>query len=189
MVVKGSGYQEWATFLEQWRAGRPVDSRTLPPLAEQDYPGDSWVRLVRRITEALQDRLQAWVDALVRAVAEARDEFEVGRALTQARQGLVTIRGVAGHPGLPEALSRQLRDAVDEQIRSLQQALADGAEAARRDSADDRLIQARLRTIRDNPIDVTSRSACALGDGWATDPNRPTRRRIMTSPAPDRPED
>ncbi|WP_422733406.1 hypothetical protein ACN26Y_21585 [Micromonospora sp. WMMD558] len=189
MVVKGSGYQEWATFLERWQAGQARDPSGLPTLAEHDYPADGWARLVRRITEALARRLQAWADGLLSAMDSARDEFEVARALTQARHGLASIRAVAGHPGLPERLSRQLRDAVDEEIRSAQQALEDGVEAARRAGVDDRLAQTRLRTFRDNPLTVADPPAPFRADGWATDPTRPARRRVIVDPRPTQPEE
>ncbi|MEU8261543.1 hypothetical protein AB0C02_13100 [Micromonospora sp. NPDC048999] len=182
MAVNGGGYQEWAAFLERWRAGEENTSHWLPALAEQDYPADSWARLVARITQALSYRLQSWADALLRAMAAARDEFEVARALTQARCGLASIRAVAGHPGLPAELSRHLRDAVDEQIRSVQQALEDGIESARRAGVDGRVTQARLRTLRDNPITVTGAGRAARADGWAAEPTRPTRRRIIIGP-------
>ena len=149
MPVGDSGYQRWAAFLEQWRAGQPTDVSGLPSLAEHDYPQDVWGRLVTRLSEALAERLQAWADALVRAMAATRDEFEVARALIQARHGLASIRAVAGHSGLPGKLSRLLRGLVEEQIRSAQQALEESIEDARRARVDDRLIQARLRPLRD----------------------------------------
>ncbi|MFD6563611.1 hypothetical protein [Micromonospora profundi] len=185
VVVSGSGFQEWVAFLDRWRAGEVDDPRQLPPLAEDDYPADIWARLIGRMADALAFRLQTWADALLRAMAEARDEFEVARALTQSRRGLATIQAVAGHPGLPKQLAGQLRDAVDKQIRAAQQALMDGIESARRAGLDDRIVQARLRTLRDNPITVTASQAHRRVDAWACDPSRPTRRQIIIDRPPE----
>ncbi|MFG1841844.1 hypothetical protein [Micromonospora sp. NPDC049175] len=189
MAVTGSGYQAWVTFLDRWRAGQADDARELPLLAEQDYPADSWSRLIRRMTEVLASRLRAWADGLLRAMAEARDEFEVARALTQSRQGLAVIRAVAAHPGLPPQLSRQLLDAVNEAISAAQQALLDNIESARRAGVDDRIVQARLRTLRDNPITVHTATAPRRTDAWSCDPSRPPRRQILIDPPPLRPEE
>ncbi|MGW3859355.1 hypothetical protein [Micromonospora arida] len=189
MAVTGSGYQAWVTFLDRWRAGQANDASGLPLLAEDDYPVDSWARLIRRLGDALASRLQAWAEGLLRAMAEARDEFEVARALTQSRQGLAVIRAVAAHPGLPHQLSRHLLDAVDEEIRSAQQALMENIESARRAGVDDRIIQARTRTLRDNPIFVNASPAPRRIDAWACDPSRPPRRQILIDPPPIRPEE
>ncbi|MGW5580233.1 hypothetical protein [Micromonospora chokoriensis] len=189
MAVNGSGYQAWVTFLDQWRAGQANDASGLPLLAEDDYPADSWARLIRRLRGALASRLQAWAEGLLRAMAEARDEFEVARALTQSRQGLAVIRAVAAHPGLPHELSRHLVEAIDEEIRSAQQALMENIESARRAGVDDRIIQARLRTLRDNPISVIASPALLRVDAWACDPSRPSRRQILIDPSPMHPEE
>ncbi|MGC5031043.1 hypothetical protein [Micromonospora sp. DT229] len=180
MLVGDGGYQRWAAFLEQWRAGAAGDLTDLPTLVEQDYPAEVWLRLVTRLTDALAHRLQTWADALIDAMAATRDEFEMARALTQARRGLTTIRAVAGHPALPGKLARALRDQVDEQIRLVQRALEDGIDDARRAGLDDRLVEARLRTLRDNPLTVQDRSAA--GTGWAAAPAQSGRRIIVDPP-------
>ncbi|MFI2712209.1 hypothetical protein ACH495_19000 [Micromonospora sp. NPDC018662] len=183
MSVDGSGYQRWATFLESWQSGAARDPHGLPHLAEDDYPADVWARIVRRVTEALDVRLASWADGLERDLASARDEFEVARALVQSRRGLAAIHTVAGHPGLPEPLPRQLRAAVDAQIHAAQRALEDGVEAARRAGVDDRQVQARLRTIRENALTVTAIPDPIHRAGRvATAPRQPRRRLIVDRP-------
>ncbi|MBP1783351.1 hypothetical protein J3R08_003201 [Micromonospora sp. HB375] len=192
MSSADNGYQRWAKFLELWRSGEDADSRYLPPLAEDDYPADVWVRLVRRIVEAMATRLNAWERGLLQALLAAQDEFEVARALTQSRGSLTPIRALTGHPGLPADLSRQLRAEVDRQIRSVQRALEETVESAHRVGANDRLVQARLRTFRENAVtEVLVQAPGRRGgwDGWATEPADRPRRRLIVRRHPDRSEE
>ncbi len=184
MWAGGGLYDRWVAFLQRWGAGESTDPASLPPLRKEDLPGDGWERLVNRLCTAISLRLQSWADALTRAVAESRDEFEVGRALGQGRGDLRQIRALAGHPGLPADVRDRLVDMVDRQIRSVQQGLDDQVGDMRRAGVDRRAVEARLRTVRDNPLTVlvgddpasSERGGVAL---WSVDPSAPSRRRVI----------
>ncbi|MGI5152317.1 hypothetical protein ACQEVC_39090 [Plantactinospora sp. CA-294935] len=179
----GGQYAAWASFLERWAAGEQVDPDTLPALEPADFPGDGWERLTNRISDALSRRLRSWSQALARSMTQSRDEFEAARALGHARWSLQPIRALAGHPGLPTELAGKLVEAVDRGVRAAQQSLVDDLDLARRAGLDERIVQARLRTVRDNPLTVLVGQPAEAGPpgptGWYADPTRTTRRRII----------
>lgn len=179
----GGPYQLWADTLDRWQAGEPVDLAALPPLPQEDFTGDGFQRLADRVARALSRRLQAWADALTRAMAQAPDEFAVARTLGHARWGLRPIRALAAHPSLPTELATRLLEMVDAEVRSGQQALADQVEQLRRGGAARHAVEARLRTLRENDLAVvTTEDPAASGPtGWYADPADPTRRRIITT--------
>ncbi|MBM7075755.1 hypothetical protein [Micromonospora humida] len=178
----GDDLHAWLTFLRRWRNAEPADPHGLPPLAPESLPADGWFRFVQLLNSALTERLQAWVDGLLKALTAAGDEFDRGRALAQGRRGLVPIRAVAGHPGLPEPLARHLRGLVDEQVVLVQQTLEEGVETLRRAGGDGRLVENRLRTLRENSLTASVAHFPGPLDEWATEPVRPSRR-IITGPS------
>lgn len=176
----GGIYQRWAEALDRWQAGEPVDLAALPEFAPGDLPGDGFERLANRVTAALSRRLQVWADALTRSLSHAADEFAVGKALVEARQGLRPIRALAAHDRLPAELASRLLELINAEIRSAQQALEDQVEAMRRGGADRRAVEARRRTIRDSSLStVVAEDPAAGTTGWLADPATPPRRRII----------
>ncbi|MFI9239199.1 hypothetical protein [Streptomyces sp. NPDC053079] len=183
----GGAYDVWAGHLERWATGAPdTEAAALPALRAEDFPPDAWERLMRRIGDALQTRLQSWADALTAALSACGDEFSAGKALAQARSGLHAVRALAAHPGLPEEVRAGLTDVVDRQIRTLQH----DQERDAREHHDPRRGEARLRTLRDNPLTavVGEPPAAAAGgqggvrtSGWDHDPTTPARRRVITN--------
>ncbi|GHI05315.1 hypothetical protein AQI88_23240 [Streptomyces cellostaticus] len=174
----GGPYQTWVGFLRRWAALEPVDPATLPALPEEQYDSDTWVRLTEHLTSALNTRLVAWAEHLVRALNEARDEFSYGRELAQARTGLHGIRALAAHPGLPESLRTALTELVDNQITQVQAQLEQNLDAETRRGTDPRLVERRRRTLRDNALTATF-TVQQTQDTWAYDPAAPPRRRIV----------
>ncbi|MDG4762716.1 hypothetical protein O7632_01085 [Solwaraspora sp. WMMD406] len=188
MYGTGGHYRAWAEFLDRWGRSEPADPGQLPQLAETDFTGDSWERLTNRITGAISQRLESWAAALTRAMGQARDEFTVARSLGHARWELESIRAVAGHHGLPVGLRDRLVDMVDRQVRSAQQSLEEQVDRLRRDGVDRRLVETRLRTLRDNPLTVRPTTpppvsaptpAPAAEAAWSTDLSVRPRRRIV----------
>ncbi|MGP3690420.1 hypothetical protein ACTVZO_37965 [Streptomyces sp. IBSNAI002] len=182
--TSGGHYRAWADHLEAWADERvPVDP-ALPGMAPADFAADTWNRLVERLRQALDRRLNLWSRRLTEAMAEASDEFSVGRALVQARTGLREIRTMAGHPGLPADLRDRLRTAIDDQIRDAQRSLEQQVEDMRRDGTDPRLIEARLRAVRDSSLtgalDGPPPAAGTGPDPWRQDPAARPRRRVIT---------
>jgi hypothetical protein len=179
----GGAYQQWADALERWQAGDQVDLAALPELSPEDLTSDGFERLANRLASALSLRLQAWADALTRALGHAGDEFAVARALAHARWGLRPIRALAAHNRLPAELATQLLSLVDTEVRSAQQALDDQVEALFRSGADRRAVEARRRTIRDNPISVVTAEDANTDQptSWPADPLSRPRRRIIAS--------
>lgn len=180
----GGLYPTWAAFLDRWAAGEQLDPASLPPLRIEDFAGDTWARLSTRLTDALDRRLAAWAAALTAGIGEARDEFEVARALVNGRLGLAAIRALANHPGLPPEFAAQLLGLVDTQVGSAQRALEAEVERMRRSGVRRDVVEARLRTVRDNPLtEATRERPPASGpDVWYVDPTTPGRRQVIVNP-------
>jgi hypothetical protein len=179
MWLIGGHYEAWATFLERWGAGESLDPASLPPITTEDLAGDSWQRLVDRITAALSQRLRTWSDTLSREISGARDEFSAARALNHARWSLPPIRALAGAEALPAEFSTRLLALVDEQIRDSQRQLDEQTDRMRRSGLPHSAVEARLRTIRDNPLTALTAGAHVTDAGWAADPAARPRRRVI----------
>ncbi|MFJ4468895.1 hypothetical protein ACIP2X_15585 [Streptomyces sp. NPDC089424] len=176
----GGPYETWVDFLRRWAAAEPADPAALPPLSQDDYPGETWERFARHLGDALDGRLKYWGERLAQALLAADDEFSAGRALAQARVGLTEVRAVAGHPGLPKTLRSRFTELVESQITDLQQQIERNLDhLAATDGSDPRWIEGRRRTVRDNAL--TARPAAATTDPWAQahTSDRP-RRRVVT---------
>lgn len=192
------GYQEWADFLERWAEGGAVDSSALGPLDQEAYAKDTWERLTKRFAGAMDKRLQRWQAALSRAVTAARDEFECGRALQQSRTGLRAIRALATDERVPEHLRTGLTGIVDGAVRSMQEQLEKNTVRMRGTGDANRWVEARLRTLRQNPLTAvsgdtaveraaataastgsTASAAPATSGNAASDPLDTPRRRIV----------
>ncbi|MFY1635073.1 hypothetical protein ACN27F_17665 [Solwaraspora sp. WMMB335] len=194
MYGTGGHYRAWAEFLDRWGRAEPVDPGQLPQLTDTDFTGDSWERLVNRITGAISQRLESWAKALTRAMTQARDEFTVARCLAHARWELESVRALAGHSGLPDGLRERLVELVERQARSAQQSLEEQVDRLRRDGVDRRVVETRLRTLRDNPLTVRPATPQPMPPGrsrqqhqpapaaeaaWSTDLSARPRRRIV----------
>lgn len=190
----GGAYEAWAEFLRRWGAEEAVDPGALPALAEEQFPGETWQRLALHLGAALDIRLRSWADRLLRAMEATSDEFSAGRALTQAREGLRSVRALAGHPGLPASMRTRFTELVDGQIRDLQDQLERSLDRLVVGGLDSRLVEQRRRTLRDNaltsllaeatppasPQTTASGAAAAPHDPWAVDPAAGPRRRVIT---------
>ncbi|QES18790.1 hypothetical protein DEJ46_06570 [Streptomyces venezuelae] len=171
--------------LRRWAGFEPVDLARLPTITAEAYDGATVARLTTHITAALNTRLQAWADMLVRAVDAATDEFSAGRELAQARTGLRSIRDLADHHGLPERLRERLTELVDRQIPELQAQLERLLEEAAREEPEARWIEERRRTLRDNALTAVLAEPPATAphpggaDAWSYDPAAAPRRRVL----------
>jgi hypothetical protein len=180
MWVHGGLYEAWADYLDRWGGGEQLDPATLPKLAPEDLAGDTWERLVDRITAALSKRLTSWSDTLGRELSGATDEFAAARALGHARWSLAPVRAFAAGPALPDELRTRLIDLVDTQLRSTQRQLDDQVQRLLSTGTPRAAVEARLRTIRDNPLTaVTGGGAVVAGGGWDADPGATPRRRVI----------
>jgi hypothetical protein len=185
VYVHGGHYAAWAAFLDRWGAGENLDPAALPVLGPEDFQADSWQRLADRITAAVDTRMRAWGDRLTREMAAAPDEFTAGRAMNHARWSLTPIRDLAGSPALPEFVRTALTEMVETAIRDNQQQLDDDVDRLRRDGLPAAAIEARRRTIRDNPLTAVLHRANdhVHADAWAAaDPMGTPRRRVIVDP-------
>ena len=151
----GGAYADWSRFLEGWsRTDSGVDG--IPHVLEQaDFAPDTWVRLLTRVQDAVQERLNSWNSQLSAALVAAPDEFTTGRALTQSRAGLRAIRELCLQPGLPEDLRTRLIGQIDQQVRSLQTSLEQQALDLRM-GGDSTASEMLLRALRDNSLAVVT---------------------------------
>ena len=174
-------YDEWAAYLEAWGRGETPDGSALPALDPKDFAGDTWARLMGRLTDAIGARLESWQQALVRATnAAMRDEFEFGRALQQSRDGVHPIRALATDPRLPEQVRERLAETVDRQLEQMQQRLEEDTQRQRDRGDSARLVEARLRTLRDNALTaVTVQAKAELTTAVAPPPEGLPRKRII----------
>ncbi|MCL6673252.1 hypothetical protein [Streptomyces panaciradicis] len=143
-----------------------------------DLPVDAWQRLLGQVRGAVEERLQRGLDALVREVNAAGDEFTAGRALTRGRVTLRAVRTVLRHPCLPEDFRTPVLQAVDDQIRTLQDTLEQGLDQRLAAGDDPRAVEARRRTYRDNPLTAVLDDP-AEGLPPAPAPHTGGRRRII----------
>ncbi|SCE23273.1 hypothetical protein GA0115241_111256 [Streptomyces sp. DpondAA-D4] len=146
----GGPYATWARTLRAWAREEPVDVGALPRLGREEFPPDTWERFTAQIVAAVDTRLTEWSRRFTHAFAEAEDEFSAGRALTQSRAGLRSVRVLVDHPGLPDELRSRLADMIDDHIRSLQSQLEQTVNEWARSGDDPDQAELRLRTLRDN---------------------------------------
>jgi hypothetical protein len=200
MWLTGGTYHAWAVFLDRWTVGDAAGIDDLPRVDPSELNAETLVRLTDRIFSALATRLQTWADRMTRAMAAESDEFSVGRALTQARQGLQAIRALAAHPALPDDLRGQLSDLIDRQIEAAQDSLETDCGRLASSGVPARIVEARRRTIRDNrltavladpssattagnsagsPTGSPTGSTAVGGADWLGDPTAPRRRRVI----------
>ena len=161
----GGAYADWSKFLEVWSL---TDSgvEAIPPVLEQaDFPPDTWVRLLTRVQDAVQERLNRWNSQLTEALVAASDEFTIGRALTQSRAGLRAIRELCLQPGLPQDLRTRLIEQIDQQVRSLQTSLEQQARDLRM-SGDPTASEMLLRALRDNSLVVVTGTNAPSAVDW-----------------------
>jgi hypothetical protein len=152
-MTSGNGiYQDWADFLTEWAAGRPVDATALPRLAADQFADDTWERLVRRITDAMSARLDSWATAVTN--------------------------------GLPPDLRAKLVEVVDRHVTGIQQGFEEELDRLQAKGGATRQLEARRRTIRENPLTAVS-TADAAHDStgpvadWFAGPAVPRGRRVI----------
>lgn len=181
MWLNGGTYQVWADFLDRWATGDDTGFDRLPPVSPDELNSETLVRLVDRVTTAMSTRLQDWADRLTRAMAAERGEFGAGRALTQARSGLRSVRRLADHPALPGDLRAQLGQLVDLQITSTQDQLEADLTRMAAAGRSVREIEARRRTVRDNRLTAVldEPASGAPGQSHWPEPAAPSRRQII----------
>ncbi|MFG1607780.1 hypothetical protein [Actinoplanes sp. NPDC049265] len=179
MWIREGTYHAWATFLRKWSEGAAGDPAGLPALSPADLAGDTWARLTNHLTEALSQRLTTWSGTLARELVAAPDEFAAARALNHARWGLPPIRALASAPGLPPEVRTRLLDLVDAQIRSVQEQIDQQVRQQRGPGVPASVVEARLRTVRDNPLTAVLGDAHPTGGGWSAGPATSPRRRVF----------
>jgi hypothetical protein len=173
----GGTYAQWAKFLEDW-SDEKAGLDAIPNALEQaDFAEHTWVRLLTRVQDSVQKRLDRWNAQLTRALAATSDEFTIGRALTQARGGCRAIRELCLQPGLPEELRTRLIAQIDQQIRSVQTSMEQQAMDLRR-SGDYNASEMLLRVVRDNRLDVVTTPNGPTTADWFTS-GVPARRRVI----------
>lgn len=181
----GGAYAEWSAFLEDWSHGKSGTDAIPNVLEQDDFATDTWVRVLTRVQDAVQERLNRWNSQLTTALIAAPDEFTLGRALAQSRGGLRSIRELCLQPGLPEDLRTRLIGQIDQQVRSLQTSLEQQAMDLRR-SGDSKASEMLLRALRDNRLDVVTTTNVPPTVEWNPIGDTARRRVILDSFPPTR---
>ncbi|WP_222624832.1 hypothetical protein, partial [Streptomyces buecherae] len=146
----GGAYAAWVRAVRAWSREEPADLAALPRLGGEEFNVATWERLAVHVVSAVDTRFAQWADRLSRACEPAEDEFSFGRELAQARAGLQAIRALVRHPGLPDQISVQLAETVDQHICSLQREMELSHVQQGRSDSDPQWVELRLQTMRDN---------------------------------------
>jgi hypothetical protein len=89
------------------------------------------------------------------------------------------MRTLAAAPGLPGEVRTRLIELVDNQIRSAQEQIDHQVQRMRHSGVPSTAVEARLRTVRSNPLTAVLGPAHATGGGWDADPTAAPRRRVL----------
>ena len=181
--ARHGGYQEWAEYLDQWAEGSVPDGSQLLPLYREDFAGETWARLADRFTGAINRRTASWQAALSRATDAANsDEFAYGRALQQGRAGMAVVRQLASDARIPEELRTALTKLFDNLLRQMQEQLEDSVQRQRGRGDSARYVEARLYTLRSNPLTAVIAQPSAHPAGWTPPAAEDAPRRRIVRP-------
>jgi hypothetical protein len=185
----GGAYAAWTAFLQRWGADLRVGDEPLPSLAREDFQPDTWVRLTNHLVDAVNGRFRLWGTALTADIGRAESEFAAGRALANARVGLLSVLRLVQHPSLPPDLREQLTGMAGQQISSLQDSLERQMDRMAAGAGGRAAVEARRRTLRENPLTAVlspptpvgpapPTAAAPAADPWAFDPTARSRRTL-----------
>lgn len=140
--------------LRSWRADPLTNLTHLPKLDETSFPPATYNRLINHLNEAINEFMKRWTLQLSSALGVAKEPHALARALVDARLGLAHRLKLARHPSLPETISKQLLTQAENDIRSLQRQLEEGAQhaASSGSSVGRNEKEALLRLYRDNAL-------------------------------------
>ncbi len=121
MLTVPGPYAAWASWLDAFAAGADLPSRHLTPVDEHLGP-QMQERLLRRVAAAFEARARIWGDTLRRHLSAGvvREPAELGALLVAARGRLRPLRALAADTRLPPEVRTNLRDALEELLRSAQ---------------------------------------------------------------------
>lgn len=170
--------------LRAWSADARTPLEDLPPLQDDSFTPETYRRLVEHITAALQAVTEGWLAALQRAVSRAATPFELGHELVSLRARLARRVQLSTHPALPPGLravlEKDVRDAVAQYQRELEEAVRRQTSKARLDHASSERF---LRVVRENSFASVLGFRFDLGDprpGPAPLPERDPHAPLVT---------
>lgn len=148
-----SHYEMWVLALRDWAQDPHVGLTGLPTLTTEDLPPDAWSRFVEHLLAAQRTVMKKFQDRLGLLVDQARNDFELARALIESRRMLQHRVELSRHPSLPEEIREKLAESTRADIRRIQQELEtlmhDGGRNAPHESA---FWERRLVVVQQNPL-------------------------------------
>ena len=124
-----STYSEWADLLDDFARGINDDG-VIRAMHAGSIPWQSVVseRFVRRLMDAVNERMNRAVDVLTRDLGYAHgSDGEIARALLAARKEFITLLDALDTPVLPEDIKRQCQRLVVATADSVQGSLESSA--------------------------------------------------------------
>lgn len=144
MTEGSSVYEDWVLALRAWAKDPRTDLSVLPRLTADSLPPAAYERLIAHITSAQQEVMSTWQSRLERNLNAARSESDYARALVELRTLLARRLQLARHPGFPDQIRKPLSEAIERDVRRIQEDLERAVTSSRRGG----LGPARERLLR-----------------------------------------
>lgn len=144
-------YETWVRTLRAWSSDPTTSLSHLPPLQDDTFTPQTYERLMKYITEALEGVSERWVEQLGLALSTWSSPFELAHELIQLRSGLARRVQLSSHPSLPPGIRNVLladsRRAVERYQRELEEGVRDALSRSRLPRADKEHV---LRVVAEN---------------------------------------
>lgn len=157
-LVGSSPYETWALTLRAWGNDPLTPLDHLPRLENDSFTPDTYKRLIKYLTDALDKAGLAWSERLGTATNRAGDSFELQRALVDSRAGLARHLELARHPSLPDDVRRildeRIRDTIERAQHDLEEAIRNRRSTGRVDTTGTENL---LRIVKENAFTAVLR--------------------------------
>ena len=132
VMMNPETYAEWCDTLDALRDGR-ADEDTLSSMKNGTLHWQVGVadRFTRRLTDAVNTRMNQAIDRFQRGIQHRGDEQELTGALLALRHELEFLRNVMDIPAIPADSRKQYVALVEDQAKKIQESLLDSAKTER----------------------------------------------------------
>lgn len=179
-----STYEKWVLALRTWQKDPTYDLGDLPALSVDSLPPSAYERLMSHFGRAQAALMELWSTRFLRDWAAARSTHDQMRVLVDLRALLGRRLQLARHPGLPQEFRDVLEQAVESDIRRMQDDLEKEVTRAVAGAHSQRNEQERmLHLLRTNSFTAILEQGFPL-DSLFTPGAHPASSTTPTSPAP-----